>query len=130
MVSLGPIVFSRISSYKGIPAMLLGVACFFLLPARPEATKYLTEEEREMAIERMNRSSSGDTGAVVNRNHVIMALKDWRVCIAIEAYVHSGLKKYPRSMWEVSSILEQTPHLQASRHSSPPSSKHLGTVSL
>ena len=73
--------------------MLLGVACFFLLPARPEATKYLTEEEREMAIERMNRSSSGDTGAVVNRNHVIMALKDWRVCIAIEACVHSGLKK-------------------------------------
>ena len=78
--------------------MLLGVACFFLLPARPEATKYLTEEEREMAIERMNRSSSGDTGAVVNRNHVIMALKDWRVCIAIEASVHSGLKKHPRSM--------------------------------
>lgn len=66
--------------------MLLGVACFFLLPARPEATKFLTEEERVMAIDRMGRGTSGDTGAVVNRKHVINAFKDWRVSITVKLY--------------------------------------------
>ncbi|KAF7964625.1 hypothetical protein HWV62_4768, partial [Athelia sp. TMB] len=46
---------------------------------RPESTKYLTEEERKIAVDRMNRSGSGDTGAVVNKSHIKAAFLDWRI---------------------------------------------------
>jgi hypothetical protein len=57
----------------------MGIVCALFLPARPEATNYLTEEERALAIERMNRSTSGDVGATVNKAHIKAAFKDWRV---------------------------------------------------
>ncbi|KII87878.1 hypothetical protein PLICRDRAFT_112035 [Plicaturopsis crispa FD-325 SS-3] len=66
---------------EGIPAVLLGVLTYFFLPNRPESTTYLTEREREIAVERMNRSSSGDVGAVVNQAHVYAAFQDWRVYV-------------------------------------------------
>ena len=46
--------------------MLLGVACFFLLPDRPESTAYLTKEEQKLSAERMSRGTSCDTGATIN----------------------------------------------------------------
>lgn len=70
----------------------------FFLPNRPESTTFLNERERQIALERMNRDSSGDSGATVNKGmrmnylapcgagrltafpaHIWMALKDWRV---------------------------------------------------
>ncbi|KAG6830028.1 hypothetical protein H0H87_009491 [Tephrocybe sp. NHM501043] len=67
---------------EGIPAVLLGVLTLFFLPNRPESTTYLTERERALAVERMNRATSGDTGAVINRAHVVLAFKDWRIYVA------------------------------------------------
>lgn len=45
-----------------------------------------------MAIDRMGRGTSGDTGAVVNRKHVINAFKDWRVSITVDLYARIRLK--------------------------------------
>ncbi|RDB29892.1 hypothetical protein Hypma_014036 [Hypsizygus marmoreus] len=67
---------------EGIPAVLLGIMTLFFLPNRPESTTYLTEREREIALERMNRATSGDSGAVVNRAHVFLAFRDWRIYTA------------------------------------------------
>lgn len=53
---------------QGVPTVLLGVACLFLLPGRPESTDFLTHAERKLAVERMNRGTSGDIGAVVNQS--------------------------------------------------------------
>ncbi|GLB42135.1 putative major facilitator superfamily protein [Lyophyllum shimeji] len=64
---------------EGIPAVLLGVLTLFFLPNRPESTTFFNERERAIALDRMNRATSGDTGAVVNRAHVRMAFKDWRI---------------------------------------------------
>jgi hypothetical protein len=47
--------------------VVLGLMTLFFLPDRPESTDFFTEREREVALERMNRSSSGDVGATVNR---------------------------------------------------------------
>lgn len=66
---------------EGIPAVMLGVVCLCFLPARPEATKYLNEEERSLAMERMNRDSSGDVGATVNKAHIKAAFLDWRIYV-------------------------------------------------
>lgn len=83
---------------QGIPPILLGIMTFLFLPSRPESTTCLSDRERQIAIERMNRDSSGDNGAVVNRGtyssfhvscgtytdpiaHIIAAFRDWRVCV-------------------------------------------------
>ncbi|KAF8725101.1 hypothetical protein AX14_008389 [Amanita brunnescens Koide BX004] len=67
---------------EGIPTIILSILTYFFLPNRPESTTYLTANERKLAIARMNRATSGDVGAVVQKRHVWMALRDWRVWIA------------------------------------------------
>ncbi|KAJ8518732.1 hypothetical protein ONZ45_g4259 [Pleurotus djamor] len=67
---------------EGVPAMLLGVLTMFILPDRPESTSFFNEDERRIAIDRMNRSTSGDVGATVNKAHVGAAFRDWRVYVA------------------------------------------------
>jgi len=57
----------------------MGVITLFFLPDRPESTPFLTEKEREIAIERMNRAQTADTGAVVQKAHIYAAFCDWRV---------------------------------------------------
>jgi hypothetical protein len=46
---------------------LLGFITAFSLPDRPESTTFFNEREREIALDRMNRSTSGDVGAVVQK---------------------------------------------------------------
>ncbi len=90
------------NQFQGIPAILLGIMTAFYLPNRPESTTFFNERERKLAVERMNRHSSGDTGATVNKGmegnlascgaalidfplaHIRMALKDWRVRFIIQ----------------------------------------------
>ncbi|THV00707.1 MFS general substrate transporter [Dendrothele bispora CBS 962.96] len=64
---------------EGSPAVMLGVVSYFLLPDRPESTGFFNEREREIVLGRMNRATSGDVGATVNKAHIRMALKDWRI---------------------------------------------------
>ncbi|KAG9313643.1 major facilitator superfamily domain-containing protein [Chiua virens] len=66
---------------EGIPAILLGVVTLFVLPNRPESTKFFTPREREIALERGSRGTKADTGAVVNKAHISAALTDWRVYV-------------------------------------------------
>ncbi|KAJ7461755.1 MFS general substrate transporter [Mycena galericulata] len=64
---------------EGIPAIIMGVVTLFLLPNRPESTPFLNESERAIALDRMNRSTSGDVGAKVDKAHILMAFRDWRI---------------------------------------------------
>lgn len=52
---------------QGIPSVLMGSIALFFLPDRPDMTKFLDEDERRIAMARMNRGVSGDKGLVVNR---------------------------------------------------------------
>jgi hypothetical protein len=52
---------------QGLPTVLLGITAMFVLPDRPEVTKFLNDKERILALERRNRFSRGDIGATVNR---------------------------------------------------------------
>ena len=83
---------------EGIPTILLGILSLFILPDRLEETSVLTEREREIAMERMNRGTKADVGRVIQRRkfiqvfwgdfplklcrlaHILMALRDWKVC--------------------------------------------------
>ena len=79
--------------------MLLGIITYFFLPSRPESTSFLTERERQIAVDRMNRDASADRGSVINKglstitlsylhentkytsDHIIAAFCDWRVSL-------------------------------------------------
>lgn len=45
----------------------MGIVTIFLLPNRPESTTFFNERERAIALDRMNRGTSGDTGAKVEK---------------------------------------------------------------
>jgi len=66
---------------EGLPAIIMGCVAFIWLPDRPEMTSFLTEDERKLAIARMNRGISGDSGLVVNKSHIVAALTDWKVYV-------------------------------------------------
>ena len=53
---------------EGVPSVLLGVLAFIILPNRPEETSVLTEREREIAMERMNRGGKADVGRMLQRS--------------------------------------------------------------
>ncbi len=59
-------IFIFLFSVKGIPAVLLGIVTLIFLPNRPESTSFFNEKERALALDMMNRSTSGDVGATVN----------------------------------------------------------------
>lgn len=64
---------------EGIPSVLMGIVTLVFLPDRPDMTTFLNEDERKIAVARMNRGVSGDRGLVVNRAHISAAFMDWRV---------------------------------------------------
>lgn len=43
---------------------------YMFLPNRPESTPFLTKRERQIAVERMNRDSSADIGAMLNKGQL------------------------------------------------------------
>ncbi|KAJ6487803.1 MFS general substrate transporter [Mycena sanguinolenta] len=74
---------------EGAPTILMGLVALFFLPNRPETTTFFNDRERAIALNRMNRGTSGDTGAKIEKAHIFMALRDWR-CYAGGA-VYFGL---------------------------------------
>nr|VWP00386.1 Transcription factor [Ganoderma boninense] len=67
---------------EGIPSILLGILALVVLPDRPEETMVLTEREREIAVERMNRGGKADVGRVLQRKHIPIAFQDWKLYAA------------------------------------------------
>jgi len=63
---------------EGAPTILMGLVALFFLPNRPETTTFFNDRERAIALNRMNRGTSGDTGAKIEKAHIFMALRDWR----------------------------------------------------
>ena len=53
---------------EGIPTIFLGVLAMFVLPDRPEETSFLTEDEREIALERVNRGFTADVGRTFTKS--------------------------------------------------------------
>ncbi|KAJ7634656.1 MFS general substrate transporter [Roridomyces roridus] len=64
---------------EGVPAVIMGVIALLFLPKRPESTTFLNDRERVVALARMNRGTSSDTGTTVDKAHVLMAFRDWRI---------------------------------------------------
>ncbi|VDC05700.1 unnamed protein product [Peniophora sp. CBMAI 1063] len=64
---------------EGVPAMVIGFVALKFLPGRPESTGFFNEKERELALARRNRGTSGDSGYKLQRRHIVSAFSDWRI---------------------------------------------------
>ena len=68
---------AAVSLIEGLPTIFVGILVLFLLPSRPETTKWLTEDERKLAQRRLNREVSSE-GRTINWKHVLMSFTDYK----------------------------------------------------
>ncbi|EHY54946.1 putative transporter [Exophiala dermatitidis] len=71
---------------EGIPSVLAGIACWFLMADDPEHCTYLNDEDRAVLIAKRNRQPGFSTsGLEMHKKDVVAAFKDWKVwamCLA------------------------------------------------
>ena len=129
---------------------MLGIASILFLPDRPESTTFLNERERKLALERMNRSTSGDQGAVIQKGNtersqnylhidfsfqtMFMPLSVIGGCVCCLFFSESWCSYMTfvssRFIWEEWSISDSTTLYLQFQRSYPLSSPHLGSVRL
>lgn len=63
----------------GCITMFFGVVLFFFMPASPASTKYLTEEETKIAVERIRENKTGINDTRFKSYQLLEALKDPRL---------------------------------------------------
>ncbi|WVF71801.1 hypothetical protein IAT40_006609 [Kwoniella sp. CBS 6097] len=66
---------------EGIPAVIVGILIYFFLPDYPETAKFLTEEEKEFASERMGPFAPRGTDKHFDKADFVATLKSWHFWI-------------------------------------------------
>lgn len=65
---------------EGIPSVLAGLLCWFLLADDPETCRYLTTEERATLIAKRNRQPGfSHSGLKLHKKDALTTFKDWKV---------------------------------------------------
>ncbi|KAF2093018.1 MFS general substrate transporter [Rhizodiscina lignyota] len=73
---------------EGFLPILTAVAAFFIVPNSPETCKFLTQEERDFIIYRLQVETGSGRGRVTNNDkltvsHILAALREWRTWAAV-----------------------------------------------
>ncbi|KAJ7917718.1 major facilitator superfamily domain-containing protein [Mycena leptocephala] len=71
---------------EGVPSFVLAVVVFLCLPSRPQTSRYLNEEERTLALTRLNRKNLGEGHTGVDWRAVHRGLTDWKTYVVAVAY--------------------------------------------
>ena len=79
-------IFRVLFLIEGIPSVVLAICVFFFLPSRPQKSRYIDENERTLAITRLNADSlnEGDNG--IDWSGVKRAFTDWKTYVIAIAY--------------------------------------------
>lgn len=65
---------------EGLPTVAFAFVILFCLPDRPETSNFFkNEEEREIAIDRMNRGQQSEGHNILVPRHIISGFTDWKV---------------------------------------------------
>ncbi|PIL23420.1 MFS general substrate transporter [Ganoderma sinense ZZ0214-1] len=67
---------------EGSPTIFLGMLALVMLPDRPEETGLFTDRERALSVERMNRGGKADVGRTLQKQHILLAFRDWKLYAA------------------------------------------------
>lgn len=72
---------------EGLPSILLAVCILFFLPSRPQFSRYLNEQERELASVRLKVDNKGEEKPLgVHWAGVFFALTNWRTYVVAILY--------------------------------------------
>jgi len=71
---------------EGCPSVLLAICVFLFLPSRPQTSRYLTENERTLAITRLNADSLNEGNSGIDWSGVKRAFLDWKIYAIALAY--------------------------------------------
>lgn len=64
---------------EGIPSCLSSILVYFILPDYPERAKWLSEREKDLAVQRLHVEGSKGDGRNLNMEDVKATLTDWRL---------------------------------------------------
>ncbi len=65
---------------EGLPTLVLGISCFFLLPDEPDTAYFLSPAERSaMALRRASEYGTTDSAHEFSRTDMFKAMRDWKV---------------------------------------------------
>jgi hypothetical protein len=84
---------------------------FFFLPSRPQTSRYITEDERTLALTRLNRKNLGEGHTGIDYRAVMRALLDWKTYVVSVIYSCMNLVRPPDFV--VSTSTDQLIHLIA-----------------
>jgi hypothetical protein len=71
---------------EGCPSLLLAIVVFFCLPARPHTSRFLNEDERVIALTRLNRDSLGEGNTGIDKKALVRAFTDWKTYVVAVCY--------------------------------------------
>ncbi|KAJ7506104.1 major facilitator superfamily domain-containing protein [Mycena galericulata] len=71
---------------EGIPSFIVALAVFFFLPSRPQTSRYISEEERTLALTRLNRKNLGEGHTGIDWRAVRRAFADWKTYVVAVIY--------------------------------------------
>jgi len=67
---------------EGIPSIIFGLGCVFMLPESPAQASWLTPEEKEYAISRISAALNDSDHSHISKTQFIQVLKDIRIWLA------------------------------------------------
>jgi nitrate/nitrite transporter NarK len=75
---------------EGIPSILAGVATMFYLDDNPSGARWLTSDERDLLLDRLQKEEDAKRSAGESRHHLIDAFKSgqvWLLCVVYFGFV-------------------------------------------
>src|SRR5262245_54868418 len=90
---------------EGIPSVIIGVLVLVLLPNGPRSAKWLTKEESDLLIARVEHDNAGK-GELAGRHSLTDAFKDYRVWALALVYFAQATCFYAVSFWMPTIIQE------------------------
>jgi D-galactonate transporter len=90
---------------EGLPSVLVGVLVFVLLPNGPKSAKWLTPQERDMVIQRIQEDDASKS-ELGKKHHFLDAFKDYRVWALAVVYFCGVVCFYAVNFWMPTIIQE------------------------
>ncbi|ORX89390.1 MFS general substrate transporter [Basidiobolus meristosporus CBS 931.73] len=84
--NLGLAAWQWIFLIEGIPSIVFGILTFFILPDFPETVSWLTEEEREIAIKRLEMEGTIASDTKFDRGQFLASFTDVNVLLYLVLY--------------------------------------------
>ena len=83
---------------EGIPSVLVGFLVFAVLPNGPKTAKFLTPEEKDLIVTRIE-TDNAEKKHLAGGHSLIDAFKDWRVWALCAVYFCGAVTFYAISFW-------------------------------